>query len=200
MFSMSQRQDDLSKEASKFIDDWLAAPGASDYTKWDVSRLLGPLEQRLRDAWERGRDEERVALVKLKEALLAHQESLLQESEVEMEKQPLTETQAGKKCFQTLPQAVGFIAELIERNSASELMAQFTRKPDHSDSFTEGIFPQLQSLHQAIDLRARYKGKHFPTNETRFELGGHLKELGCIHIDFQKTERGWVLDEIWQCR
>ena len=197
---MPQRQDDLSEEASEFIDDWLAAPGTLDYTKWNVSRLLGPLERRLRDAWEHGRDAERLALVKLKEALLAHQESLLQQSERELEKQPLTETDAGIKCFQTLSQAVGFIAEVIERKSASELMAQFAHEPHYSDSFTDGIFPQLQSLHQAIDLRARYKGKHFPTNETRFTLGGHLKELGCVHIDFEKTERGWVLDEIWQCR
>lgn len=111
------------------------------------------------------------------------------------------------KCFQSLSQAIAFIAELIERNAASELMAQFAHiqrppptQPDDCDFFTNSIFPQLRKYHQETDFRARYKGMHFPSNETRFTLGGHMKELGCIHIDFARQEQGWVLESVWECK
>ncbi|MEJ5277556.1 MAG: hypothetical protein WHU94_16825 [Thermogemmata sp.] len=197
----------MNDEASTFIEAWVVDPTTCDFRKCDVLKVLEKLEPRLYDTWEHGRDAERQALLKLKEALLAHQEALLQEMEATLAGQPVMETDAGIKCFPTLSQAVAFIAEAIERNAPSELMAQCAHiqrprptEPYYTESFTNHIFPQLQRYHQELDFRTRYKGKRFPSNETRFTLGGHMKELWCIHIEFVKIEQGWVLDSIWECR
>jgi hypothetical protein len=195
------------EEANKFIDAWLVESTACDIRKCDISAVFEALETRLYDAWEHNREIERQALLKLRDVLLTYQESLLQERELELSRLPVTETDADIKSFRALSQAIDFIAELIERNAASELMAQFAyiqhpqvAGPHYSTSFTNHIFPQLQTYHHEINFRARYEGKRFPADETRYTLGGHMKELGCIHIDFIKKEQGWVLDSIWECR
>ena len=110
------------------------------------------------------------------------------------------------KYFCSLSEAVVFIAECIGNNSASELMAQLahvgrpTTMIDYPAYFAQRIFPQLKQRHQEIDFRVRYKDQSFSVDDVRFKLGGHMKELGYIHIDFMKTDQGWVLDDIWECR
>lgn len=140
--------------------------------------------------------------MELKAALLSHQEAVLSEKEADLLMRPLTETEAGIKCFQSLSQAVEFIAERLERIEALELMAQLAQisHPVNSDFFIDSLFPELQKHHHELDFRIRYTKIHFPPGEVQFKLGGHMKELGCIHMDFVKIEQGWMLDAIWRCR
>jgi hypothetical protein len=69
-----------------------------------------------------------------------------------------------------------------------------------SSDAMQRIFSQLQGYQREMDFWLRYQGKRFPVDDQRFTLGGHMAELGCIHIDFQKVDGGWVLDNIWICR
>ena len=73
---MSHRPIELSNDPSRIIDSWLADPSGRSFHSYDVPRILQVLEQRLYDAWEQGREEERRALLQLKEALLSYIESL----------------------------------------------------------------------------------------------------------------------------
>ncbi|MBN2147637.1 MAG: hypothetical protein JW726_09625 [Anaerolineales bacterium] len=109
--------------------------------------------------------------------------------------------------FQSLAQAVGFIAERLECDAPEELLATFANtrrarpyKPFEIECFTGYAFPALQKCHQEMDLRVRYTGQDFDPALREHQLGGHMQELGCIHIDFVKTASGWVLEEIWLCR
>ena len=45
-----------------------------------------------------------------------------------------------------------------------------------------------------------FVGREFPKDATTFKLGGHMKELGCCHIDFLKKGDSWKIVSIWQCR
>jgi hypothetical protein len=164
------------------------------------------VDRRLIDAWENGREPDRQVLLDFREALVAYQEAQLQKAELELENQPIQKTKAGTPCFLTLSQAVGMIAEILERNSAEALLAACARlsRPELAETYLPErfylIFAQLQACHQETDLRERYRDRRFPAGDKRFTLGGHLAELGCIHLEFRKLECGWVLDEIFICR
>jgi hypothetical protein len=58
----------------------------------------------------------------------------------------------------------------------------------------------LAGRHAGTSLRALYSGRAFPAREARFKLGGHGPELGHVHVDFVRSESGWQLENIWQCR
>ena len=109
--------------------------------------------------------------------------------------------------FDTLAQAVDFISDRLESDDVSGLMSQVAqaqrrleRKPDFRDYFAQFVFAQLQAKHREKDLRQRYAGLGFPADDTRHKLGGHMAELGCLHIDFEKQDAGWSLHNIWICR
>lgn len=191
--------DDLSQ-----IDRWLADPSTRDFSDTDLPGALQALERRLVDAWEHNRDEERVALLHLKKAILEFQEEKIQQAELAAENRPVEWIGAGVCRFSTLSQALRFIAGCIEQSDARRLFAALARlqRPGRDDAryFAERIFPQLVACHHEIDFRARYRDRHFPPGETRFKLGGHLSELGCLHIDFVKSGPGWLLEDISICR
>ncbi|MBC8331063.1 MAG: hypothetical protein H8E28_03695 [Anaerolineae bacterium] len=114
--------------------------------------------------------------------------------------------------FKTLSQAVDFIASCLDQNQILRLTGQIqhfeqdrqrTQKlgPDyHANYFATHIFTQLQQIHTRSNLREIYAEQNFPNNETFHKLGGHMAELGCIHIDFQQQANGWVIQNIWMCR
>ena len=58
----------------------------------------------------------------------------------------------------------------------------------------------LADRHAATSLRSLYVGRVFPARATRLKLGGHAQELGHVHVDFVRSESGWQLENIWQCR
>jgi len=111
------------------------------------------------------------------------------------------------KCFQSLAEAVDFISDCTESDSAITLFNQtveaerqtekYIERPDH---FAQWVFPQLRRQYQIMDFRDRYRGRSFPVNAQRLKLGGHDKELGHIHIDFIKRGEGWVIERICECR
>jgi hypothetical protein len=111
------------------------------------------------------------------------------------------------KRFRTLSDAVDFISRCLEEDASAELAsaparfaANVARDPDYLDYFSRFIFEPLQETHRRTDLRALYAGREFPSQETHFKLGGHMAELGCIHVDFVRQGAVWTLEEIWLCR
>ena len=119
----------------------------------------------------------------------------------------MSDVTSNIKQFHSLESAIDFISECVESNSAialfNQTMSSENQKADllkETDHFIKYTFPQLQRQFQIMDFRIRYKNNSFPENEKFFEVGGHDKELGHIHIDFLKLEDSWIIKEIWQCR
>lgn len=119
--------------------------------------------------------------------------------------------------FDTLAQAVDFIAACIEADSAPVLFKRtvvserstrrfdlgdriVTMEDSAGDDFARQVFPSLRQQHERMDLRVRYDGRCFPADAQRLKLGGHDSELGHIHIDFIRRDNGWVIERIWVCR
>ena len=58
----------------------------------------------------------------------------------------------------------------------------------------------LKNSHKKTSLQELYIQKEFPKAKDKFKLGGHMAELGCIHIDFIKIDDKWYLEDIWNCK
>ena len=119
----------------------------------------------------------------------------------------MSEATSNIKRFHTLADAIAFISECVETNSARVLFDQTVfaeqqaeKYVEHPDHFIKFTFPTLLHKFQEIDFRTRYKDTLFPIEAERFKLGGHDKELGHIHIDFLKRGDAWVIEKIWCCR
>jgi len=119
----------------------------------------------------------------------------------------MDETITNIKRFHTLADAIAFISECLETNSARVLFDQTVfaemqaeKYVEHPDHFIKFTFPVLLYEFQKMDFRTRYKDTLFPIEAERFKLGGHDKELGHIHIDFLKRGDAWVIEKIWCCR
>lgn len=119
----------------------------------------------------------------------------------------MTKPVSSTRQFSNLSEAVAFIAECLESGDSAELLSELgqaqeylAQRPDHLEYFSKFVFGALRDVHRRTDLRELYKGRVFPEKSTQFKLGGHMQELGCIHIDFEKRDRGWVLRDIWLCR
>ena len=109
--------------------------------------------------------------------------------------------------FQTLEAVVDFICSSLDTDTCGTLLNQIEQSERHTardssypDYFQKFVFSQLQDLHRKLDLRRLYRGRTFPKEQRTYKLGGHMQELGCIHIDFLKAEQGWVISDIWICR
>ena len=119
----------------------------------------------------------------------------------------MSKSGSNVKQFPSLSEAVAFIVACLESDAQARLLsecergsAHLVRNPDYLDHFSRFVFSQLRDKHQETDLRTRYSDRVFPEDGTKFKLGGHMQELGCIHIDFVKRESGWALRDIWLCR
>jgi hypothetical protein len=117
------------------------------------------------------------------------------------------DSSSGIRQFQSLTEAVDFIAECTASDSATALFNQTVeaetqgeRPIEQTEYFTQRTFPVLRQQYQIMDFRIRYKDWAFPADTERFKLGGHDKELGHMHIDFIKRDNGWVIERIFQCR
>jgi len=119
------------------------------------------LSKRLLRRLEHNRDAERRALLELKERLVSHEERLLQLLE-QNQRQTLIETEAASSAFKPLSQAVELMANLLERNAASELMSQLTKtKHPVLPIPLSKIIPGPSRLPSELDFRVRYLDKHF---------------------------------------
>lgn len=109
--------------------------------------------------------------------------------------------------FALLSEAVNFIARCLEAEKVTDLFWELERaqehmaqSPDYLKYFSEFIFSPLREVHVCQDLRDLYQGRDFPRRDNKFKLGGHMAELGCIHIDFVRQGQGWSLVDISMCR
>lgn len=105
-------------------------------------------------------------------------------------------TEKDYSAFSTLQEAVIFIVACLEKDDYKNLAdaCESTDKPN------EQLLKTLKEIHAQTPLPTLYAGKDFPKNETTFKLGGHMKELGFIHIDFIKKDNAWHLARIWMCK
>jgi hypothetical protein len=67
-------------------------------------------------------------------------------------------SEANVRQFQSLPEAVSFLAECLESGSAQELLSELGQaekliewQPEYLTYFEEAIFAQLRELHQETD-------------------------------------------------
>jgi len=99
--------------------------------------------------------------------------------------------------FLSLKEAVTFISSCLERGDLATLAGACL---EGSGTLTPAVFAQLQKIHKEIPLGTRYEKREFPADAESFKLGGHMSELGHIHIDFVKRSGKWCLSRIWMCR
>ena len=95
--------------------------------------------------------------------------------------------------FTNLQQAVDFIATALESTNTAAIAAACIEKPNQLD------LTHLQDLNKAKPLRTLYAHRTFPTEADAFKLGGHMSELGFIHINFIRTNGIWYLNSIMEC-
>jgi hypothetical protein len=110
--------------------------------------------------------------------------------------------------FATLPAALEFLARALEASDLARLAGACAPLPPGNDDpkldrlreqSRRWALERLAELHREVDLRIRYAGREFP-DAREFKLGGHAKELGHLHIDFERDAAGWRLKDIWICR
>ena len=99
--------------------------------------------------------------------------------------------------FTNLQQAVDFIATGLE---STNFVAISNACVHPTLRTTEHALKDLQKTNTRTPLRKLYSDRTFATNAATFKLGGHMSELGCIHIDFVKTNEFWMLKDIWMCK
>jgi len=155
-------------------------------------------------AWRNPTDYGQKALKDLREESAKHLASL-REKYGPLDIRPKEAARIAR--FETLEQAVDFIASCLEENAIEELAADIlsSRERIQHDSsypyyFAEGIFMQLQRIHQERNLRDLYADRRFPQDQNTYTLGGHASELECIHIDFAKRGNFWIISDMWLCR
>jgi hypothetical protein len=114
-----------------------------------------------------------------------------------------------KPAFIDLSAAVEFIAQALDTDDHERLadacVEEFEWREDIPGlpmrrEYRLREIALLADRHKRSSLRLLYAGRSFPSQDERFKLGGHGKELGHLHIDFVRSELGWQLENIWQCR
>ncbi|MBX2997872.1 MAG: hypothetical protein KF893_05130 [Caldilineaceae bacterium] len=106
------------------------------------------------------------------------------------------------RTFATVQEAVDFLATCLETGTAIQLLAeiygvsqQVGRSKALVDRFKE-VFDQMQDLHQAQDLRRRYRSAAFPADDDHYPLDGDLSHEADLDVQFVRLDRGWVLERI----
>lgn len=105
-----------------------------------------------------------------------------------------------QKSFANLQEAIKLITEALENNDHNGLKKVCVGKNGKPANFPDYTFKNLKKLNKKKSLVEIYKDKIFPKGKKNFKLGGHMKELGCIHIDFIKKDDKWYIQDIWTCR
>jgi hypothetical protein len=104
--------------------------------------------------------------------------------------------------FSNLQEAVTFITDCLDRDDFEKLSSACVggRKPTVYLAQHRSVFDKLKAAHKNTPLQKLYANRRFPKNKDKFKLGGHMAELGCLHIDFVKKDDHWFLADIWQCK
>ena len=104
--------------------------------------------------------------------------------------------------FDDLDAAMGFVISCIKSDDVASLIKamKHERKVQPYLERNRHAFERLKSQHAATPYEELTKGLSFPSNSTEFKVGGHGKQFGHIHIDFEKRGTKWYLKSIWDCR
>lgn len=122
---------------------------------------------------------------------------------------PITDAPASISKFDTLNQAIEFIVACLDREDYASLSDACART-----YATERAAPQLPTYveyrskairalalnHQRTSLISLCAGMTFPSDTTRYLIGGHADGWNHVNLEFRQSKQGWVLDEIWICR
>jgi hypothetical protein len=106
------------------------------------------------------------------------------------------------RTFATVQEAVDFLATCLETGTAIQLLAEIHgvsqrvgRTKVLVDRFKE-VFNQMRILHNAQDLRQRYRAAAFPKDDDHYPLDGDLSQEADLDVQFVRLDRGWVLERI----
>jgi len=104
--------------------------------------------------------------------------------------------------FSELSEAIQFITVCLAQEDFEKLSGACVggRKPNVYLAQHRGVFDKLKGAHEKTPLQNLYAKRSFPKDAETFKLGGHMAELGCIHIDFVKKGDSWYLADIWECK
>jgi len=109
--------------------------------------------------------------------------------------------------YQQFREALDFIARCLEEDRPLTLLQEMegvqghlVYNPEYPYDFTQNVFSQLQAIHQEKNLRILYQEHRFPSNNEVFSIGGFDPDLWHIHIDFHKSEQGWMIRDIYLTR
>ena len=104
--------------------------------------------------------------------------------------------------FSNLQEAVTFIAACLDQDDFEKLSGACVggRRPAVYLAQHRSVFDTLKAAHENTPLQELYADRTFPEDTNTLKLGGHMAELGCLHIDFVKRDGHWFLADIWQCK
>ena len=115
------------------------------------------------------------------------------------------------KSFNSFDEIVSFIAEALERQDL-DAVADACRPEtnDREPQQCSGVLSPrdyrlsaLRALSRKLagsQFRDLYRGVSFPIGARAFMIGGHDKELGHVHIHFERDDCGWQITRLFQCR
>jgi hypothetical protein len=105
--------------------------------------------------------------------------------------------------FDTLEEAIDFIAKCLERDAPSELSAEIERMQswkeagsNYAVSFIEGVFLQWKDFHEKYDLRSAEYSEDQEMYKLRFP---EIVPIG-LNLDFAKRSDGWVIQDAYLTR
>ncbi|MHA3775490.1 hypothetical protein ACXR0O_28565 [Verrucomicrobiota bacterium sgz303538] len=102
--------------------------------------------------------------------------------------------------FKDLKEATAVLDQCLAAHSRQQLL-KIVAQPDGNFGRSPALFDSLtREWKRTGPFSVLYSSRKFPVVGSTFKLGGHDSELGHMHIDFKRTEAGWVLDDIWICR
>ena len=104
-----------------------------------------------------------------------------------------------KPSFTNLSDAVSFITTCLDKDTKNLFSEAFTL-PRSGTETHKYVFAELKRINKRTPLPSIYKEREFPTNQASFWLGGHFKELGCVHIGFVHTNGAWCLTDTFICK
>jgi hypothetical protein len=104
--------------------------------------------------------------------------------------------------FDDLTTAMGFVIRCIEGDDAASLLKACRHRREVRPYLEpdKHVFDQLKAQHAAKPYDELIAGLSFPADANEYKVGGHGKEFGHLHIDFEKVGDKWCLKHISLCK
>ena len=112
--------------------------------------------------------------------------------------QPAIEPKAAN-----LAEAIEDWIVLLEKNDLNTANARWARDPDAAGTM-QTQWDRLRAGHQQynyrkwLDARGRQPGAKQIGAARKFAVGGHTYDY--LNIDWEKTDAGWRISNVWMCR